>query len=454
MVPLVVLGCLSLFYFLIQSLVTRTFEPTDANNYLYIATLLDQGQIVYKDIFLDNFPLAVYTAWFYKTITFGNMQAFFVTGSVEGVLITLLLYWILLTKTKNQFASLLGALTFFSSFIFLRTSTSQTGGYTALLFFSLGYLFFEKKQWFFCGVFAACAMLTKGYMLPLVLAVGIAILIKNKKDIIWFTVGGLLISIVVMLPTLLYAFPEFIYQTFHYGLIRQPAEDKGYIFQFLYIFDFTIIAWIISGWFLYKKDTTVWLLCILTPLFFVFYKDFYFIYFEMVALVAALSAGTWLARIKKPLAIYIIYSVVLTILLVRNGYTVVKELRDFHASFNLDTLISVLKKEDPDYIYSHAYISNGLSYITGIPPYGGYIDITPNQFTTKILDKTQITKEMMKTKTMIILFGTRRENRAMIIESSIIDNKVLTENKCKYIHKHAISTIRDATRYLLLVKCY
>lgn len=453
MIPLIILGCISLFYLLFQNEMTRTFEITDANNYLYIAQLIDQGKILYKDIFLDNFPLATYTGWFYHKITFGSIQGFFFTGALEGLAIVCLLYYILLKKTKNEYAALLGALTFFSSFVFIRTTTSQTGIYTAILFLSISYLFFEKKKFLWSGIFVALAILTKAYLLPIGIALFISIVITHRKDILRFIMGGVIAGLVVMLPTILFALPQFISQTFHYGLVRATTENKMYILVYFLSFDFIIAFWVAAAWFLRKQSLPIWIMSILTPLFFLAYKDFYYIYLVMIVWIGSMSAGIWLAKNKyKPTTILIVYAVILSCVLLRNGTYIVSKMRNMNKLINVDKIVEIIKKEKPDALYGPSVIVNGFSYLSKIPPYKNHIDVTAQQFDNGNLDKTKWTEEVVKTNTILVYYGSER-NGQMTLDSTVTDLRVLRKNKCRVVHKEPLEGVEAMTTHIVLIKC-
>jgi hypothetical protein len=453
MIPLIILGCISLFYLLFQNEMTRTFEITDANNYLYIAHLLDQGKVLYRDIFLDNFPLATYTAWFYHKITFGNIQGFFFTGAIEGLAIVCLLYYILLKKTKNEYAALLGALTFFSSFVFIRTTTSQTGIYTAILFFTISYLFFEKKKFLWSGVFVALAILTKAYLLPLGVALFISILFEHKKETLKFVIGGVIAGLVVMLPTILFALPQFISQTFHYGLVRSTTESKMYILVYFMNFDFIIGLWVIAAWFLRKTSLPIWIMGILTPLFFFVYKDFYYIYLVMIVWIGSMSAGIWLSKNKyKPTIIIMVYAAILICILLRNGTYIISKMRNMNKLINIEKVIGIIKKEKPDYLYGPSVVVNGFSYLSGIPPYKGHIDVTAQQFGNGNLDKTKWTEEVVKTNTILVYYGSEK-NGQMTLDSTVTDLKVLRKHTCRVVHKEPIEGVEAMTTHIVLIKC-
>jgi hypothetical protein len=181
MIGIFILLIYGLIFLLCQSEATKTLAITDVNNYIYIAKLMSEGKLLYKDIFLDNFPLAAYIGFFYRTITFGDMHLFRLTGTIEALALTGILYHYEWKKSKSMWIGLFVALTFCSSVLFMRTAFDQSGLFTSLLFFISGFIFWEKKRFTLSGVLIALAVLTKAYMFPLGLALFVSTIILHRK---------------------------------------------------------------------------------------------------------------------------------------------------------------------------------------------------------------------------------------------------------------------------------
>jgi hypothetical protein len=415
-----------------------------------------EGKILYRDIFLDNFPLAAYIGFFYRTITFGDMNAFRLTGTIEALVLTWLLYKHEFSQSKNTFISLLATGTFCCSFLFLRTATDQSAVFTALLFFFIGYMYWEKKSFVVSGVLIALSVLTKAYMFPIGLALFFATFIQHRKKLPMFTIAGFVTGLIVLLPTILFAFPQFIAQTFQYGMVRGVIEDKWYIID-LFKYDWIIVILLISGWFVRKRSLAVWLMSIFAPLFFVFYKDFYYVYFSMIVVIAALIAGVWLRYLlqsKYGKYSSIGYAVILFLMFTYNALFLISYAHDTRILPEVDKLYNVIKKEHPDAIYAYAPIANGLSYVTGIPPYKNYVDITGNQFKSGILDKTKMTEEVVNSRTLIIITAIKQGTQLMP-ETVIVDPNVIEKSNCKSIYEQPLTRYKGIDfKYLIVIKCY
>lgn len=456
MIGIFILLIYGLIFLLCQSEATKTLAITDVNNYIYIAKLMSEGKLLYKDIFLDNFPLAAYIGFFYRTITFGDMHLFRLTGTIEALALTGILYHYEWKKSKSMWIGLFVALTFCSSVLFMRTAFDQSGLFTSLLFFITGFIFWEKKRFTLSGVLIALAVLTKAYMFPLGLALFVSTIILHRKETVRFTIAGISTGVIILLPTILFAFPQFIEQTMKYGLVRSSIESKFYIFE-MFKYDLLLVAWFFSAWFIPKKSLPIWLMAIFTPLFFFVYRDFYYVYFTMLGLVAVLAAGVWFRDWQKHRYwkyIQIAYAVILIFTIFWNAWFILTYSKDTQILPNIDELYSAIKKENPDYLYGNASITNGLSYQLKIPPFKNFVDYTGNQFETGRLNKTKLTEEVVNSRTLIIVTAIKQKDR-VVPETVMIDPAVMAKAKCRNVYQHPLTRYKGIDfKYLVLIKCY
>jgi hypothetical protein len=119
---------------------------------------------------------------------------------------------------------------------------------------------------------------------------------------------------------------------------------------------------------------------------------------------------------------------------------------------NIEIVIGIIKKEKPDYLYGPSVVVNGFSYLSGIPPYKGHIDVTAQQFGNGNLDKTKWTEEVVKTNTILVYYGSEK-NGQMTLDSTVTDLKVLRKHTCRVVHKEPIEGVEAMTTHIVLIKC-
>jgi hypothetical protein len=177
----------------------------------------------------------------------------------------------------------------------------------------------------------------------------------------------------------------------------------------------------------------------------------------MLGLVAVLAAGIWLKdwqKHKYGKYILITYGVILSFTVIWNAWFILSYSRDTQILPEIDNLYAAIKKENPDYLYGNASITNGLSYQLGIPPYKNFVDYTGNQFETGRLNKAKITEEVVHSKTLIIVTAIKQGDK-IVPETVMIDPNVMAKSKCQNIYQHPLTRYRGVDfKYLVLIKCY
>lgn len=179
-------------------------------------------------------------------------------------------------------------------------------------------------------------------------------------------------------------------------------------------------------------------------------------YFSMAAIVAALNAGQIFILIQKKkyaLKVYAVVAVFLFISFLHSTFYILGGVENNKQIKDIDTLIDVIKKENPEAIYSYAAMSNGISYLSGIPAYKNLIDVTSNQFKNGILNKTTITEEVTNSKILLILYASKQGDN-LIIDSKIVDLDILKKNNCKIIHEHPLDVKYAILNHFVVMKCY
>lgn len=170
---------------------------TDGNNYLLYAKLLGQGKLLYKDIYLDNFPLMMYISVVYRWLTFGSMQFFNYTATVEKKCISGLIYYLVLRKWKSHSTGFLDGITFLGSYSVM-ASSFQLGFFTDVLLLMLVYMCVERKKLIIAGILSACAVLVKAYSVFIVFGLFIYIIQRYRVEVWKYVVaalGTLLVSL-------------------------------------------------------------------------------------------------------------------------------------------------------------------------------------------------------------------------------------------------------------------
>lgn len=446
--------CIFLVLFKIPD--TAGLYLTDGNNYLLYARLLEQGKLLYRDIYLDNFPLMIYISVLYKWLTFGSMQFFNLTTTIEKSAIALLLYRIALKKWKHPRTAFMVGVTFLGSYTVL-ASSFQLGFFTSVLFILVSYYCVEKKLVWLAGIAAALAVLTKAYSIFVILGL-FAYVVQQYRWKAWqFVAGGSITALVIMLPTLIFALPQFLEQTLHFGLVRAPSVDKTNLYYLFIVYDFLtffLVLWNVTLW---RKNLFLALGTSLLILFFAGYKDVYYAYFSFFPLLAALGAGYLLeqplpfTKIVLPPAIYATFLVFAVLV----GFPMYLQTSRFVKSVpNEEALINVVKAQQPDSLYGHSILVNGVSYLTGIPIFDNMYEITTAYFTNGKMTRSDVTKRLMHSHALLLLYSYQRGNN-VAYDASIIDTGMLAKAPCKRVYSQFLEQYTaEIQKQVSVVRCY
>jgi len=271
---------LTVLTFVVWKLSNLQFRFGDENVYFYMTQAILGGSIPYKDFFLADPPFFIYLLTLFKTFIGSHLILFKIIPVLFDSLSAILIYLILKHK-ENRFA-FLGPLLYLFSFTILSTSDYVTGAETMVTFILLAVYTEEKKKYFWSGVFWALSCLSKLYAAPAL--IGFLIYKIYQKEFIALKniiIGGLITTLLILLPFLIIA-P---YQTFYDLILHQfkrPAGlNKWTIIGLFVSFEWFILLASAGGAFINKNKS--WVLALLfSILFFLFYKDLYYLYLHLL----------------------------------------------------------------------------------------------------------------------------------------------------------------------------
>lgn len=428
---------------------------SDTNIYFYTAKELLEGKFLYKDIFFTNFPLFPYISSFYFLIMDGRLDLFFLTPTLEIIVIAFIIYLIIFQKTKSFLSSFTTSSLYLFSFLVLSTSDHQTGVFLASIFSLIAYYFFEKKHLFVSGIFIAFAILIKAYFLPVLLSLFIALLLKEKKKTIKFIAGFFITFFIILLPFLIFAGNEFIKDVFKYSLVRSAGISKTNLAWFFISHDFIFFIILIFNLLNIRKSLFFGIFSISSFLFFIIYRDIYYLYLNFMAPFLALSfpslndfTNQKLHLQKAVLPTFVIIFSLINIILYLSSY------KDLQKINNVSEIIKIIKTEKPEFLYGVNDITPALSYFSETPLLDNIIDTNENIFRKGILDANLLTKKAIKQKSIIVSHGVSYKEAG--IEESLIDgifDKETVKKSCRLILSSPVQSEGVINRINLL-KCY
>lgn len=288
LVPIVVL------LFLLCKWGTVGARLSDTNIYILTARELLNGAVLYRDIVFTNAPLYPYIAIVYRFLAGGSLNMFYWAAPLEAVLIALVLWRILVHYKVRLWVILISVVSYLFSTTILATTDHSTGIFTAMLFAVLAYSSILKQRWWLSGFFLGAMLMTKGYTVPLAVGMGGYVLIRHLRDSWKVALTSAVTIGIVLVPTILLAFPQFLDQIFGYSLQRPTGIPKLPVFMFFLSRDWWIIVFAAIGLFWWRQTGKEWGIAMLAFVFLLVYRDVYYFYLNMTVpfLVLAGAVGT------------------------------------------------------------------------------------------------------------------------------------------------------------------
>ncbi len=441
--------------FFLLKLSTNSIRASDTNIYFYTGKLLLEGKILYKDIFFTNFPLLPYAASLYYFLLQGNLQLYYLTASVEIILASIVMFFIVINQTKNVFLGIVVSALYLFSFIILSTSDHQTGVFLASLFAVISYFFFQRKQVFLTGFWMGLSLMTKAYFLPILLAYIVFLLLKKMNKLVVFSCGVFLSTFLILLPSIILARDELIRDIFTYSLTRSQGIPKKEIIWFFLTHDFPFVVLILFNIFTIKKNLFFGLVSLFSILFFFLYKDTYYLYLNQVIPFLALSFSFFYLYLNKTLNLQRMFiPTILLFFLFYNLFSYLTKFADLQSIQSIDTIVSNLKQEKPKTLYGVNSVTPALAYLSNTPLLNNIVDTNDNIFRKGFLNATQLTKDAISQQAIIVTQGAFYPEFSIRqdVLTEVVD-RALLEKHCSLIASYPFKA-EGLTNRINLFRCY
>jgi hypothetical protein len=292
----------------------------DSNAYFYMAKVVLQGLMPYRDFFLADPPLMVYILAFLRIFFGNNLLAYqFLPVVLESC--TAFILFLLLDKEDNKFSFLAPFIYLFSLSV-LATSDYLTGAQFVILFSLFGIFLWKKQKPFWSGVLWALACLIKLYAAPAFLGFLIFVLLqKNRKQSAKFIFGFVLAGVLIMAPFLIVSFHNVIAYTLTHQFNRPAGLSKINVFGFLLSHEWLLLILAIGGLIASRKKEYFYPF-IFSLVFFILYQDIYYTYFDSffayIIIFAILFLG-WLWEKNRGLC-YAFFGIYIVFFLISFGF--------------------------------------------------------------------------------------------------------------------------------------
>jgi len=248
----IIYSILIIIFFLAEMNGLDHYDTGDENVYFYMAKLVAEGKLPYRDFFFAHPPLHL----FFVSVSYILFGFHLVTLKMVPLLAVIVSSFFLFRLMKERFSSvsaLIAVFLFLFSFRVMLEATYFLGVNVTTMFMVIGFYFlFSKKNYFAGGVFFGLAGLTGLYSLPITATIMAyaffdkIIVHKGAKSLFQndFTrmIIGFLISFILVNVLFIIIFgSSFIEQVYTYHFLKPEAAGR----QFSVIFEVIRTNWII-----------------------------------------------------------------------------------------------------------------------------------------------------------------------------------------------------------------
>ncbi len=417
--------------FLLLKLTDITFLISDTNGYIYYAQLILEGKLLYKDLFLTNLPFTPYLHTFYLLILQWNPVLILATPILEAAVVSIIIYLILAQKKEDTVFAVLASCSYLFSLTVLSSSNHQTGVYFASFTAVLAYFFYARKQYVWAGIFLGVAFMTKGYFIPVVAAFFVYDIWKRRFQFVQLAAGFTIPVICILLPTLIFAFPEFISQVFGYSVTRAQGIPKWPVIEFFIQRDWLLVLCIVLTFVYTRKLPFLAFILGFSFLFLIWYKDVYLLYFNIFIPFACIAGG----EVAKILSLKFGKTTVVLGMCVLVGFSSLIAISSYLGIFSqlqkirhTNEIVQTIQKLDPDFIYGDPELAPLFQFLTGIPPLNGIVDTNANLFRAGKYNAKELSQKAATSKTVLLSIGVEYPRLTKTIITDMYDEEIIAKN--------------------------
>jgi len=388
--PIILVASLFLSSYL--RFITISYTYSDENVYIYMADLILQGKMPYRDFFLAHPPFFVYSIAFFQLL----FNDFFLGARMMclfySALSSVLVYLIVKNITKSGLSSLISCLLFqFSNSYF--TILDKVLGFEMGIFFVLLslYLYLREKP-LLSGVFLGIAIMSRLFSVLLLAVYFLNFLMnsisfaKNKLKIKFETknisVFYSCVAVLVFAVVLFSFFSDFISQVFlfHISKTSWPFSDRLYSFWLFVRMHWHIFFTALPCFYLASnKKIRLAVLCLSAFVAGILVQNIVFqMYFTFILPFIAICSAVFFNSLKKQR----IFQIALIVLFL-SGIIPQKEV--FYMTYehqSIPYLVDFIKKNslESDTINGYSTIAPIISLISGRKITADYVDTTNKRF--------------------------------------------------------------------------
>lgn len=425
---------LLIILFLIIKISFIGFKFSDENVYFYMGNAILEGAFPYKDFFFASPPLHLLIISFFILI-FQKIIFLKLLPIIFTIITSIFIFKISKLKFNSKIA-LFSSIIFLFSFLILSITDHSTAIHLTILFLSISYYLILKDKFFISGIIASLALLTRLYSGIAILGILVYLLIKNKKQFLYYSIGIASVFIPVNAILILFFKKSYLTSVYFYHLLKSTGISKSKIFLFFIKNDFPIVFLSFISIFLKKRRKIIFILIplFIIILFYLFYSDIYYLYLGLLMPFLAILAGFSLYEItkKSKYSNSIVFIFLIFLIIFNTGNYIINHSNTAKIEF-IEEISEYINKNslENQTIYGSFEITPIVALKSERKITKNYIDTNTKSFLSGIFNISKRTKALEKSDLKFVLIKTLiNSNNSPLYIEGIIEKDYLSNN-CK-----------------------
>ncbi len=384
--------CGSIIIFILIKWLMITTRFGDGNAYIYMAKVFLEGQLPYRDFIHVDPPGILYYLGLLRIFAGNNIWVYQLSVYLLDGLTAFFLFKI--ASHYKLTLAFLAAPIYLATFTVMSVSDFLTGLQPILFLMTVATYLSLKQKNVFSGICWGAALLIKLYVIPPFAGIIVWYLIQKKyTETIKLILSCIIIFILGMLPFLITSFSQLIDSLVIHQFNRPSGTDKFAVFGYFLKHEWLLVILAITGvWF--NRKAIVALPLIFTFLFYLLFRDVYFMYLGNLMPWLVLLALFGLSKIltlkdSRNYTLILIGLVYCLVLLYSfsDYYQSISRAGRFTNSHEISDYLKTLPIKP---LYGSYEVVPVLALQTNLPILNNYINSNEQNFSSRVMDKEYV----------------------------------------------------------------
>lgn len=389
----------ALAIFLIIKLSSLAYKFSDENTYFYMAKLVTEGILPYRDFFFASPPLQVFLMT-PPILLIGEQVLLLKLIPIFATAVTSYLIYLIAERQFGSREALIASALYLFSFLVLTTTDHSTGVHLSSLFITAMLYFVYKDRPLTAGLMGSLSLLTRLYAIFPVAGITAYLLFLDRKRSLKFLLGSAVLFLTVSALMQYISHGRYLEQIFllRMGMASLLGIPKSRILWFFARWDTLLI--VSSTFFVFTKNKRQYALPVMATLFlmvfYAAYRDLYYLYLALIIPFLSLFTAHSIMHFGERRHFNKIIAVLLLALVVHNTFFYLKDHADASKITFIDDIVSFVSSnsEPSDTLYGSFEITPLISLLSGRRITHNFVDTNDKIFMTGIASAKERTSQM------------------------------------------------------------